>query len=97
MAEYSKNMRKWSMLSKKEKRSLVINTLSIPKYLRFHLARQTEDRYKIEFHHLCEHVIKQDLPPSTMMIIRLKGLIKKSAGWWPNRVRLFFLHVFTRS
>ena len=85
------------MLSKRERRSLVINTLSIPKYLRFYLADQSDNDHKRAFHHHVETMVSNTLSPEDNDYAYLKKLIKRSAGFWPHRVYLFFRHIFTRN
>ena len=89
------NRKLWTMLSKNERRILIVNSLSIPMYLRFYLADQTRDTFaKRHFHASVEFAVKDSEEPD---LEHLKNVVNKAAGSPFKKFWLFVRFIFTRS
>ena len=94
MTVFQGGRKKWSMLSKRERRIMIVNELHIPKYLRFYLADQTRDTdAKRHFHSTVEWAVKSNDDPD---IDWCRVVLKKAAGNPIKKFWLFVRFVFTR-
>ena len=94
MNQWQDGKKKWSMLSKRERRHALLSALKIPKYLRFYLADQTRDTdAKRMFHTEFEAVVRQSHHPISKDFMDIREHLP------PRWIRpwLFLRYIFTRS
>ena len=94
MTVHQGGRKKWTMLSKRERRALIINELNIPKYQRAYLADQTRDTHdKRVFHGTVEMMVRSRDNPD---IAWCRASLNKATGSPLKKFGLFIRFVFTR-